>query len=124
MTEHPGASREEAGNMDAADVGEGLHPAAESNGIDRDQVVAEQTDGSPERSQHPEHAGKVSIALRAFLLIQAAFLVLLIWWPSRYPDVEGGFVALGIIFSWVVADLVLTVCYGIWRWSDPGRKQN
>lgn len=123
MTEHSGASREEARSMDAADVGDGLHPAAESNGKDRDDVVAEQTDGGSERSKQREHVGKMSIALRAFLLIQAAFLVLLIWWPSRYSDVEAGFVAFGIIFSWVVVDLVLMVCFGIWKWSDPGRKR-
>jgi hypothetical protein len=123
MTEHSGASLGEARNMDAADGGDGLHPAAASDGANGDEVVAEQTDGSTERSERPEHVGRMSIALRAFLLIQAAFLVLLIWWPSRYPDVEAGFVAFSIIFSWVVADLVLTVCYGIWKWSDPDRNR-
>ena len=126
MTEHPGASREEARSMDAADGGEGQHPAAESNGNKRNEVVAEQTDRSPERSRHSGQPGKMSMALPAFLLIQAAFLAWLIWSTSNLSASEAeaaAFEAFGIIFAWVVADLVLMVCYGIWKCSDPDRKR-
>lgn len=73
----------------------------------------------------------------AFLLIQAAFFAVLIWGAaasssidcsqavSEYEcaqqnDLAAGIAALGIIFWWVVADLALLACYGIWKVSDPG----